>query len=68
MLDPLNTLPVKLSAIIHHTSAVCRGTRRALVVTDMPFLTYHISVPSALRKRLNFTIFVAPLPLTMRSA
>ena len=43
------TLPVKLSAIIHHTSAVCRGTRRALVVADMPFLTYQVSVPSALR-------------------
>ena len=43
------TIPVKLSTVLHHTSAVRRGTRRALVVADMPFLTYQVSVPSALR-------------------
>lgn len=43
------TLPVKLSAIIHHTRAVSQGARRALVVADMPFLTYQISVPLALK-------------------
>jgi 3-methyl-2-oxobutanoate hydroxymethyltransferase len=36
-----NTLPVTLEDMIYHTRAVRRGTRRALVVADMPFLTYH---------------------------
>ena len=43
------TLPVTLAAMIHHTSAVSRGVQRALVVADMPFLTYQISVREALR-------------------
>jgi 3-methyl-2-oxobutanoate hydroxymethyltransferase len=43
------TLPVTLDVMVHHTRAVSRGARRALVVADMPFLTYQISVPEALR-------------------
>jgi 3-methyl-2-oxobutanoate hydroxymethyltransferase len=43
------TLPVTLDAMVHHTSAVSRGTRRALVVADMPFLTYQVSVEEAMR-------------------
>ena len=43
------TLPVTLDAMVHHTRAVSRGTRRALVVADMPFLTYQVSVAEALR-------------------
>jgi 3-methyl-2-oxobutanoate hydroxymethyltransferase len=43
------TLPVTLDAMIHHTRAVARGTRRALVVADMPFLTYQVSVADAVR-------------------
>jgi len=43
------TIPVTLDAIIHHTLAVTRGTRRALVVADMPFLTYQIRAEQALR-------------------
>ncbi len=44
-----NTVPVTLDAIIHHTRAVARGTRRALVVADMPFLTYQVTVAEAVR-------------------
>ena len=44
-----NTLPVTLDEIIHHTRAVARGTQRALVVADMPFLTYQISTAEAVR-------------------
>jgi len=40
---------VTLDAMIHHSRAVANGTRRALVVTDMPFLTYQVSVEEALR-------------------
>lgn len=43
------TLPVTLDAILHHTEAVTRGTKRALVVADMPFLSYQVSVPEAIR-------------------
>lgn len=43
------TVPVTLEAMIHHASAVVRGTRRALVVADMPFLTYQSSVADAVR-------------------
>ena len=43
------TIPVTLDAMIHHTRAVTRGAKRALVVADMPFMTYQVSVPEALR-------------------
>ena len=43
------TVPVTLEETIHHTRAVARGTRRALVVADMPFLTYQVSMPEAVR-------------------
>src|SRR4051812_19017623 len=44
-----NTLPVTLDMMIHHTAAVTRGAKRALVVADMPFLTYQLSVEEAMR-------------------
>jgi 3-methyl-2-oxobutanoate hydroxymethyltransferase len=44
-----HTLPVTLDAVLHHTGAVSRATRRALVVADMPFMTYHVSVSEAVR-------------------
>ncbi|MBM3748365.1 MAG: 3-methyl-2-oxobutanoate hydroxymethyltransferase [Acidobacteria bacterium] len=43
------TLPVTLEAMLHHTRAVTRGARRALVVADMPFLTCQTSIPEAVR-------------------
>jgi 3-methyl-2-oxobutanoate hydroxymethyltransferase len=43
------TLPVTLDDMLHHTKAVARVTRHALVVADMPFLTYQVSVPDAVR-------------------
>ena len=44
-----NTLPVTLLDMLRHTSAVVRGVRHALVVVDMPFMTYQASVEQALR-------------------
>ncbi|GBD17408.1 3-methyl-2-oxobutanoate hydroxymethyltransferase [bacterium HR26] len=43
------TLPVTLEEMIHHTRAVVRGTQRAMVVADMPFLTYQVSSEEAVR-------------------
>jgi 3-methyl-2-oxobutanoate hydroxymethyltransferase len=43
------TLPVTLDAMVHHTGAVSRGAKRALIVADMPFLSYQITVAEALR-------------------
>jgi 3-methyl-2-oxobutanoate hydroxymethyltransferase len=48
------TIPVTLEEMIHHTKAVVRGTKRALVVGDMPFMTYHTSVSDALRNAARF--------------
>jgi 3-methyl-2-oxobutanoate hydroxymethyltransferase len=43
------TLPVTLDAMVHHTRAVARRAARALVVADMPFLTYQASISEAVR-------------------
>lgn len=44
-----DTLPVTMEDIIHHTAAVCRGASDALVVGDMPFMSYQVSVEEAVR-------------------
>ncbi len=43
-----STIPVTMEEMLHHTKAVVRGTKRALVVGDMPFMTYHASISDAL--------------------
>jgi len=43
-----STIPVTLDAIVHHTQAVVRGANRALIVADLPFMTYHKSTEQAL--------------------
>ena len=43
------TIPVTLDAMVHHTAAVTRGAKRALVIADMPFLTYQVSEEETLR-------------------
>jgi len=42
-----NTLPVTLEDIIYHTRAVMRGSRRAHVVADMPFMSYQANLAEA---------------------
>ncbi len=38
-----NTIPVTMEEMIHHTKAVVRGTKRALVVGDMPYFSFHLT-------------------------
>ena len=49
-----STLPVTLEDMLHHTRAVRRGTRRALVVSDMPFGSYHTDTSESLRNAVRF--------------
>jgi 3-methyl-2-oxobutanoate hydroxymethyltransferase len=49
MLGYDSTVPVTLGAIIHHARAVVRGTTKALIVADLPFMTYTISPEQALQ-------------------
>ncbi len=44
-----NTLPVTMEEMLHHTRAVKRGIRNALLVGDMPFLSYQTSVEEGIR-------------------
>jgi 3-methyl-2-oxobutanoate hydroxymethyltransferase len=49
MLGYPNTLPVTVDEMIHHTKAVVKGAKRALIVIDMPFMSYHESIEQAIR-------------------
>lgn len=49
-----STIPVTVDEMLHHVKAVTRGTKRALVVADMPFLSYQISVEEAIRSAGRF--------------
>jgi 3-methyl-2-oxobutanoate hydroxymethyltransferase len=49
-----STIQVTMDEMIHHTRAVVRGTKRALIVADMPFMTYHIDVSEALHNASRF--------------
>ncbi|MEX2420199.1 MAG: 3-methyl-2-oxobutanoate hydroxymethyltransferase [Actinomycetota bacterium] len=49
-----NTLPVTMREMLHHTRAVARGAREALVVGDMPFLSYQVSVEEGVRNAGRF--------------
>lgn len=48
------TLPVSLDEMLHHTRAVTRGTKRAFVVGDMPFMSYQTSVDEAVANAGRF--------------
>ena len=43
-----STVQVTMEDMLHHTKAVTRGARRALIIADMPFMSYHISPSQAL--------------------
>jgi len=49
-----STIPVTMDEMLHHTKAVVRGTKQAMVIGDMPFMTYHICVEDALKNAARF--------------
>lgn len=44
-----NTLSATLDQLIYHADAVCRGSPESLVLVDLPFLTYQVSIEEAIR-------------------
>jgi 3-methyl-2-oxobutanoate hydroxymethyltransferase len=49
-----NTLPVTMEDMLHHCKAVARGARSALLIGDMPFMSYQVSVEEAVRNAGRF--------------
>jgi 3-methyl-2-oxobutanoate hydroxymethyltransferase len=49
-----STLPVTIDEMLHHARAVRRGTRRALLVSDMPYGSYHTDAAEAIRNATRF--------------
>jgi 3-methyl-2-oxobutanoate hydroxymethyltransferase len=54
MLGYDTTLPVTMEEMLHHTRAVRRGVTNALLVGDMPFMSYHASVEDAIHNAGRF--------------
>ena len=49
-----STLPVTMEDMVRHTQAVARGSQKAMIVADMPFLSYQVSPESALANAGRF--------------
>ena len=49
-----NTLPVTMDDMLHHCKAVARGAKTALLIGDMPFMSYQVSVEEAVRNAGRF--------------
>ena len=49
-----STIPVTMDEMIHHAKAVVRGTKQAMIIGDMPFMTYHTSASDALYNAARF--------------
>ncbi|NQU96348.1 MAG: 3-methyl-2-oxobutanoate hydroxymethyltransferase, partial [Chloroflexi bacterium] len=54
MLGYETTLPVTMRDMLHHTAAVARGVRDGLVVADMPFMSYQVSIAQAVANAGRF--------------
>jgi 3-methyl-2-oxobutanoate hydroxymethyltransferase len=48
-----NTLPVTMDEMLHHVRAVRRGTHHALLVADMPYGSYHVSIEESIRNAVR---------------
>jgi 3-methyl-2-oxobutanoate hydroxymethyltransferase len=49
-----NTIPVTMEEMIHHTKAVVRGTKRALVIGDMPYFSFHLTADETITNASRF--------------
>src|SRR5438067_8454704 len=49
-----NTLPVTVDEMLHHTRAVRRAVKRALVIADMPYASYHVDEKEAVQSAIRF--------------
>ncbi len=49
-----STLPISMDIMVAHTAAVARGTRRALIIADMPFMSFQPSVQTAIENAGRF--------------
>ena len=49
-----NTIPVTMDEMIHHTKAVTRAVRRALVIGDMPYFSFHLSAEDSISNASRF--------------
>lgn len=50
-----STIPVTVEDMIHHTKAVRRGAAKTFIVTDMPFMSYHVSKEEAMKNARRIT-------------
>ena len=49
-----NTIPVTMEEMLHHTKAVARGVSRAMIISDMPFMSFQLGAADALRNASRF--------------
>lgn len=54
MLGYDSTIQVSMEEMLHHTKAVVRGAKKALIIGDMPFMTYQVSISEALHNAGRF--------------
>jgi 3-methyl-2-oxobutanoate hydroxymethyltransferase len=54
MLGYDSTIPVSLEESLHHTAAVARVVKRAMVIGDMPFMTFHLTIEDTLRNAARY--------------
>jgi len=48
------TLPVTMDEMVHHTKAVTRARKRAMVIGDMPYLSFHLSLQDSIKNAARF--------------
>lgn len=68
MLGYEDTTPVTMEDMIHHTAAVARGAKNALIVGDMPFMSYQTSVYDAVVNAGRLIKEGHAMPLSLRAA